>query len=75
MRKHRPLPSPFPSPLPLSTGEETLPSPLPPPSLHRTKTDADGNWRVEVIKRLEKLKNLDGSLIDDEEREQAKAES
>ena len=37
--------------------------------------DADGNWRIEVIKRLEKLKSLDGSLIEDEEREQAKAES
>jgi hypothetical protein len=28
-----------------------------------------------VIKRLEKLKSLDGALIEDEEREQAKAES
>ena len=36
--------------------------------------DAEGNWRIEVIKRLEKLKNLDGSLIDDEERERAKAD-
>ena len=33
------------------------------------------NWRIEVIKRLEKLKNLDGQLIEDEEREQAKAEA
>lgn len=37
--------------------------------------DAEGNWRIEVIKRLEKLKSLDGALIEDEEREQAKAES
>merc|ERR1711998_638322 len=33
------------------------------------KADAEGNWRIEVIKRLEKLKSLDGSLIEDEERE------
>merc|ERR1719353_2840103 len=39
------------------------------------KSEAEGNWRIEVIKRLEKLKSLDGSLIEDEEREQAKAES
>jgi len=39
------------------------------------KHDAEGNWRIEVIKRLDKLKNLDGSLIDDEEREQAKADA
>jgi len=39
------------------------------------KHDAEGNWRIEVIKRLEKLKSLDGALIEDEEREQAKAES
>jgi dynein light chain 1, axonemal len=38
------------------------------------KHDAEGNWRIEVIKRLEKLKNLDGTLIDDEERERAKAD-
>ena len=37
--------------------------------------NAEENWRIEVIKRLEKLKSLDGSLIEDEEREQAKAES
>ena len=37
--------------------------------------DAEGNWRIEVIKRLEKLKSLDGALIEDEEREQAKAEA
>ena len=39
------------------------------------KHDAEGNWRIEVIKRLEKLKSLDGALIEDEEREQAKAEA
>merc|ERR1719375_2875480 len=39
------------------------------------KAEADGNWRIEVIKRLEKLKSLDGALIEDEEREQAKAEA
>merc|ERR1711988_1959379 len=39
------------------------------------KAEAEGNWRIEVIKRLEKLKSLDGQLIEDEEREQAKAES
>jgi len=39
------------------------------------KHEAEGNWRIEVIKRLEKLKSLDGSLIEDEEREQAKAEA
>ena len=37
--------------------------------------EAEGNWRIEVIKRLDKLKSLDGALIEDEEREQAKAES
>jgi len=37
--------------------------------------EAEGNWRIEMIKRLEKLKILDGQLIDDEEREQAKADS
>jgi hypothetical protein len=36
--------------------------------------EAEGNWRLEVIKRLEKLKLLDGALIEDEEREAAKAE-
>ena len=36
--------------------------------LHQ-KHDAEGDWRVQVIQRLEKLKTLDGSLIDDEERE------
>jgi len=40
--------------------------------LHQ-KHDAEGDWRVQVIQRLEKLKTLDGSLIDDEEREAAKA--
>lgn len=40
------------------------------------KTEGDGaEWRIEVIKRLEKLKSLDGALIEDEEREKAKAES
>jgi len=39
------------------------------------KTEADGsNWRVEIIKRLDKLKTLDGQLIEDDEREQARAE-
>jgi len=38
------------------------------------KQEAEGNWRIEVIKRLEKLKSLDGALIEDDEREQAKAE-
>ena len=33
------------------------------------KHDAEGDWRVQVIRRLEKLKLLDGSLIEDEERE------
>jgi len=37
--------------------------------------EAEGNWRIEMIKRLEKLKILDGQLIDDDEREQAKADS
>jgi len=37
------------------------------------KGEVDGNWRIEVLKRLEKLKSLDGSLIEDEEREAAKA--
>merc|ERR1719198_600003 len=36
------------------------------------KHDGEGNWRIEVIKRLDKLKSLDGTLIDDEERELAK---
>merc|ERR1719198_1975936 len=31
------------------------------------KANDDGNWRVEVVKRLEKLKSLDGALIEDEE--------
>jgi len=39
------------------------------------KQEAEGNWRIEIIKRLDKLKVLDGSLIEDEEREQAKAEA
>ena len=39
------------------------------------KAQAEGNWRIEVIKRLEKLKSLDGSLIEDEEREAAKADA
>jgi len=38
------------------------------------KQEAEVNWRIEVIKRLEKLKSLDGALIEDDEREQAKAE-
>lgn len=41
----------------------------------RVAQEAEGNWRIEVIKRLDKLKSLDGALIEDEEREQAKAES
>mmetsp|Transcript_51033 Transcript_51033/g.132529 ORF Transcript_51033/g.132529 Transcript_51033/m.132529 type:complete len:192 (+) Transcript_51033:76-651(+) len=36
------------------------------------KHEADGDWRLQVIKRLPNLKNLDGCLIDDEEREAAK---
>ena len=36
------------------------------------KHEADGDWRIQVIKRLEKLKTLDGSLIDDDERDAAK---
>ena len=36
--------------------------------LHQ-KHVAEDNWRIEVIKRLPNLKNLDGSLVDDEERE------
>ena len=36
--------------------------------------ETEGNWRIEVIKRIEKLKSLDGSLIEDEERELAKAD-
>jgi len=39
------------------------------------KLEGEGNWRIEIIKRLDKLKSLDGSLIEDDEREQAKAES
>ena len=38
------------------------------------KHSADGDWRIEVLKRVEKLKSLDGSLIEDEEREAAKAD-
>ena len=39
------------------------------------KTESEGlNWRVELLKRLEKLKSIDGQLVEDEEREQAKAE-
>merc|ERR1719240_260675 len=39
------------------------------------KTESEGlNWRIELLKRLEKLKNIDGALVEDEEREQAKAE-
>merc|ERR1711998_419051 len=38
------------------------------------KTEEDGlNWRVELLKRLPNLKNIDGALVEDEEREQAKA--
>ena len=38
------------------------------------KTETEGeNWRVELLKRLEKLKVIDGSLVEDEEREAAKA--
>ena len=40
------------------------------------KTESEGlNWRVEMLKRLDKLKVIDGQLVEDEEREQAKAES
>jgi len=42
--------------------------------LHQKTLAEDLNWRVEVIKRMEKLKVIDGALIEDEEREQAKAE-
>ena len=39
------------------------------------KTESEGlNWRVELLKRLEKIKSIDGQLVEDEEREQAKAE-
>lgn len=41
--------------------------------LHR-KCEEDGlNWRVEVLKRLPGLKTIDGQLVEDEERELAKA--
>jgi len=33
----------------------------------------DGNWRLEVLKRLPNLKTLDGQLVDDDEREQARS--
>merc|ERR1712216_970043 len=39
--------------------------------LHR-KHEEEGNWRIEVLKRLPNLKNLDGQLIDDEERDAAR---
>jgi len=38
------------------------------------KHEAEGDWRIQVIRRLDKLKTLDGALIEDEEREAAKAE-
>lgn len=41
--------------------------------LHR-KHEEEGNWRIEVIKRLPNLKILDGAMIEDEEREAAKAD-
>ena len=37
------------------------------------KHTEEGNWRVEVVKRLPGLKILDGQMIEDEEREAAKA--
>jgi len=36
------------------------------------KANEDGNWRVEVLKRLPNLKTLDGELIGDDEREEAR---
>jgi len=36
------------------------------------KAQEEGNWRIEVLKRLPNLKILDGALIDDDEREQAR---
>ena len=43
------------------------------PLMQKT-VDSDARWDVEVIKRLEKLKILDGALVEDEVREAAKAE-
>jgi len=42
--------------------------------LFKKHFEEENNWRVEVLKRLPNIKTLDGSLIDDDEREQAKAE-
>merc|ERR1712216_504296 len=42
--------------------------------LERKHDEEGNNWRVEVLKRLPNLKTLDGTLIDDDERDQAKAE-
>jgi len=40
-----------------------------------TKTEGEGlSWRIELLKRLDKIKVIDGQLVEDEEREQAKAE-
>jgi len=36
------------------------------------KGTEDGNWRIEVLKRLPNLKTLDGQLVEDDEREQAR---
>lgn len=40
--------------------------------LERTTKDSGQNWRVEVIRRLPKLKRLDGKPVLDEEIEEAK---
>jgi dynein light chain 1, axonemal len=37
------------------------------------KHSKDGDWRIQVIKRLPNLKKLDGNMIEDEEREQAQS--
>mmetsp|Transcript_14503 Transcript_14503/g.31104 ORF Transcript_14503/g.31104 Transcript_14503/m.31104 type:complete len:194 (-) Transcript_14503:393-974(-) len=39
------------------------------------KANEEGNWRIEVLKRLPNLKTLDGQLVEDDEREAAKGES
>mmetsp|Transcript_29226 Transcript_29226/g.64037 ORF Transcript_29226/g.64037 Transcript_29226/m.64037 type:complete len:194 (-) Transcript_29226:417-998(-) len=39
------------------------------------KASEEGNWRIEVLKRLPNLKTLDGQLVEDDEREAAKGES
>ena len=37
------------------------------------KHDEEGNWRTEVIKRLPNIKTIDAVMVDDDEREAAKA--